>query len=52
MILKSLFVFENIVYSSPDVEIRKIGALHCLSALTIVSHSARISMPYLYEAFN
>ena len=47
-----LLVFENIVYSSPDVEIRKIGALHCLSALTIVSHSARISMPYLYEAFH
>ena len=47
-----LLVFENIIYSSPDIEIRKIGALHCLSSLTVVSISARISMPYLYEAFN
>lgn len=47
-----LLVFENITYSSPDIETRKIGALHCLSALTVVSISARISMPYLYEAFN
>lgn len=47
-----LLVFENITYSSPDIEVRKIGALHCLSALTVVSISARISMPYLYEAFN
>ena len=47
-----LLVFENITYSSPDIETRKIGALHCLSAVTVVSISARISMPYLYEAFN
>ena len=37
-----LIVFENLVYSSYDIELRKIGALHCLSALTLVSSNARL----------
>lgn len=45
-----LLVFENLVYSSPDIEYRKIGALHCLCALTIVSHNARFALPFLYES--
>lgn len=45
-----LLVFENLIYSSPDVEYRKIGALHCLCSLTIVSHSARLALPFLYES--
>lgn len=45
-----LIVIENLVYSSADIEYRKIGALHALSALTIVSHSARLAMPWLFES--
>lgn len=45
-----LLVFENLIYSSPDVEYRKIGALHCLCSLTIVSHNARLALPFLYES--
>jgi hypothetical protein len=43
-------VMENIVYSGIDEEYRKIGALHVLSALTLVSRSARSAMPWLYES--
>tara|TARA_B100001175_G_C19502402_1_gene638869 strand:- start:32 stop:1225 length:1194 start_codon:yes stop_codon:yes gene_type:complete len=45
-----LKVFEYMVYTGIDDEHRKIGALHALRALTIVSRDARISMPYLYES--
>ena len=45
-----LIVFENLVYSSYDIELRKIGALHCLSALTLVSSNARLALPYLFES--
>lgn len=43
-------IMENIVYSGVDDEHRKIGALHALSALTIVSSRARQAMPWLYES--
>jgi hypothetical protein len=46
-----LTVVENIVYGSNDIEHRKLGALHVLSALTIVSMPARTSMFWLYESF-
>ena len=45
-----LKVFENMVYTGIDDEHRKIGALHALRALTIVSRDARLSLPYLYES--
>jgi len=45
-----LFVFENFVYGSNDIEYRKIGVLHALSALTVVSIGARDSMYWLYES--
>ena len=45
-----LKIFEHLVYCGIDEEHRKIGTLHALSALTIVSNSARDSMPWLYES--
>lgn len=45
-----LFVIENFVYGGVDIEFRKIGILHVLSALTVVSIGARTSMFWLYES--
>jgi hypothetical protein len=45
-----LKVFENMVYTGIDIEHRKIGTMHSLSALTIVSLDARNAMPWLYES--
>jgi len=45
-----LRVFENMVFTGVDIEYRKLGALHVLSALTIVSIDARHSIPWLYES--
>ena len=41
---------ENMIYSGLNVEYRKIGALHSLTALTMVSIQARQIMPWLYES--
>jgi len=41
---------ENMVYGTRDIEYRKLGALHLLSILTVVSEEARQSMPWLYES--
>lgn len=43
-------VIENIVYGSPDPEYRKIGTMHVLTALTIVSRDARHNLYWLYES--
>jgi hypothetical protein len=45
-----LDVMENMVYYGIDIEYRKIGTLHMLSALTVVSRNARIALPWLYES--
>ena len=45
-----LTVIENLIYTGVDEEHNKIGALHVLSALTLVSSGARISLPWLYES--
>jgi hypothetical protein len=45
-----LTVMENIVYSGIDEDHRKLGAMHVLSALTLVSHPARRAIPWLYES--
>ena len=45
-----LIPFENLVYTGSDDEHRRLAAMHALSALTIVSLGARISMPWLYES--
>lgn len=47
-----LTIIENMVYSGIDEEFRKLGTLHALSALTIVSNPARMSMPWLYESIS
>jgi len=45
-----LGVFENMIYTGVDEEHRKLGTLHCLTALTVVSMSARVAIPWLYES--
>jgi hypothetical protein len=45
-----LIVFENLVYSGINDEIRKIGTLIALTALTVISPPARTAMPWLYES--
>jgi hypothetical protein len=44
-----LFVMEYMVYTGIDIEYQKIGALHVLSCLTLVSIDARNAMYWLYE---
>ena len=44
-----LFVMENMVYTGVDIEYQRIGALHVLSCMTIVSLDARQQMYWLYE---
>ena len=46
----ALTIMENIIYTGNDIEYRKIGILHVLRALTLVSIPARISLPWLYES--
>jgi hypothetical protein len=50
LILGCLTVMENMVYTAYDVEDRKLGAFHVLTALTAVSQGAREMMPWLYES--
>ena len=45
-----LEVFEHLVYCGIDNDHKKIGTLHALSALTLVSRDARLVMPWLYES--
>ena len=45
-----LNVIEHMVYTGIDIEYRKLGTLHALSALTIVSMPARQNMMWLYES--
>lgn len=45
-----LIVLENMIYSGVSSEIRQIGVMHSLTALTIVSSSARYALPWLFES--
>jgi hypothetical protein len=45
-----LTIMENIVFSGGETEDRKLGVIHVLSALTMVSSGARHAMPWLFEA--
>jgi hypothetical protein len=45
-----LIVFENMIYSGISSEIRQIGVMHSLTALTVVSSSARYALPWLFES--
>jgi hypothetical protein len=46
----ALTIMENIIYTGTDVEYRKLGVLHVLTALTLVSIPARTTLPWLYES--
>tara|TARA_B100000123_G_C25726918_1_gene427362 strand:- start:21 stop:1025 length:1005 start_codon:yes stop_codon:yes gene_type:complete len=46
----SLTIMENIIYTGINNEFKQLGAMHVLSALTIVSPQARGSLPWLYES--
>jgi len=48
--LACLTVIENLVYSGIDEDHKKVGTLHALSGLTMVSHDARQAMLWLYES--
>lgn len=41
---------EDLVFTGVDVEFRKLGALHVLTALTLVSAGAREQLPWLFES--
>jgi hypothetical protein len=43
-------VIESFIYSGTDIEYRRLGAFHVLTALTMVSMGARHSMPWLYDS--
>jgi len=45
-----VYVMENIILTSTDIEYRKIGAFHVLTALTVHSLPARNSMMWLFES--
>jgi hypothetical protein len=45
-----LRIMEEMVFSGIDVEHCKLGALHALRSLTMVSFPARQSLPWLYES--
>ena len=45
-----LIVMENMIYSGIDQDCRKIGCLHVLTGLTVVSAPARTAMPWLYDS--
>jgi hypothetical protein len=47
-----LNVMEHMVYTGIDVEYQKLGALHVLSAMTLVSIPARNAMYWLYEGLS
>ena len=46
----ALTIMENIIYTGSDIEYRKLGVLHVLTALTLVSIPARTTLPWLYES--
>ena len=51
-IIKSdiLTACELMIFTGSDTDSRKIGAMHVLSALTLVSRDARTAVPWLYES--
>jgi hypothetical protein len=45
-----LNAMENLIFSGFDVEFRKLGAMHVITALTVVSPPARTTFFWLYES--
>jgi SAP domain len=50
LIAACVTVMEHMVYTGADIEYKKLGALHILSVLTVVSVPARNNMFWLYES--
>ena len=48
--LACLTIIENLVYCGIDEDHKKIGTMHALSGLTMISFEARNAMPWLYES--
>jgi hypothetical protein len=48
---KILTIMEEMVYSGIDNDSKALGCYYILGALTLVSHSAAIALPWLYETF-
>ena len=42
--------FELMVFTGTDNDSRNIGAMHILSAITLISRDARAAIPWLYES--
>ena len=45
-----LFVMENLISKGINTDSKSLGAFYILSALTLVSHSAAVALPWLYES--
>jgi hypothetical protein len=48
----ALSIIKRFVQTSPNEELRKLGALYVLGALTLVCPPAATAMPWLYESFH
>lgn len=47
---KVLYIIENFILKSQDQEYQKLGVMYVLGAFTLVSNSAAISLPWLYQS--
>ena len=45
-----LYIMENLISKGINTDSRSLGAFYILSALTLVSHSAAVALPWLYES--
>jgi hypothetical protein len=41
---------ENLISKGINTDSKSLGAFYILSALTLVSHSAAVALPWLYES--
>jgi len=45
-----LYIMENLISKGVNTDSKSLGAFYILSALTLVSHSAAVALPWLYES--
>jgi len=45
-----LYIMENLISKGINADSKSLGAFYILSALTLVSHSAAVALPWLYES--
>ena len=45
-----LYIMENLISKGINTDSKSLGAFYILSALTLVSHSAAVALPWLYES--